>query len=91
MPDMYFGELRTPDSHSVAAGLTFSDGHLALSSDTQQLGMWPVDQVILDLVDSPTLRSPSATKGSSPVRGGVDLLLFRYLPKIRALRAFTVT
>ena len=71
VPDMFFGEVRTRDSHSVAAGLTFSDGHLVLSSDTQRLGRWPVDQVSPDPVDSPTLRIPSATKGSSPVRGGV--------------------
>jgi hypothetical protein len=53
---MFFGEVKTQDGHSVAGGLTFSDGHLVLSSDDEPLGVWPVDEVVIDPIDSRTLR-----------------------------------
>ncbi len=56
MPDMIFGEVKTDDGHAVAAGLTFDNGQLLLTSDTRHLGAWPADQVAVDPIDSHTVR-----------------------------------
>jgi hypothetical protein len=53
---MFFGEVKTHEGDSLAAGLSIEGSELVLTADSGRLGSWPVDHITVDAIDSRTLR-----------------------------------